>query len=38
MNLTKYFMIELPMDDTFGPDRHPVDLEPEEVQRAGTRR
>ena len=22
MNLTKYFMIKLPMDDTFGPDRH----------------
>ena len=32
MNLTKYFMIELPMDDTLRADRHAVDLEPEEVR------
>ena len=38
MNLTKYFMLELPMDDSFGPDRHPGDLEPEEIQCAGARR
>ena len=32
MNLTKYFMIEAPMDDTFGPTDMPVGVEPEEVQ------
>ena len=35
MNLTKYFMLKLPMDDSVGPDRHAGDLEPEEVRREG---
>ena len=36
MNLTKYFLIKLPMDDTLRTHRHAVDLESEEVRPEGT--